>query len=174
MYVCVNCSRFKSSQIKSFLISPKKKKQRGYSLEAPGWGTSNEYPQHMFSWRNKSNINTYDFKMVTCSSGAMHDIQILIMLSLVLLTQIYSAFAKQCRSRSVGFWRSRLIWICTVCHEVCKFVSTTRIKQFDWLKIRNGCGILIYSAWQGLRVNIVWLLFLWDGLYVMLIACLMI
>ena len=23
---------------------------------------------------------------------------------------------KQCRSRSVGFWRSQLIWICTVCH----------------------------------------------------------
>ena len=25
-------------------------------------------------------------------------------------------FSKQCRSRSVGFWRSQLIWICTVCH----------------------------------------------------------
>ena len=28
----------------------------GYSLEAPRWGASNEYPQHMFSWRNKKNI----------------------------------------------------------------------------------------------------------------------
>ena len=28
----------------------------GYSLEAPHWGTSNEYPQHMFSWRNKKTI----------------------------------------------------------------------------------------------------------------------
>ena len=28
----------------------------GYSLEAPHRGTSNEYPQHMFSWRNKKNI----------------------------------------------------------------------------------------------------------------------
>ena len=27
-----------------------------YSLEVPHWGTSNEYPQHMFSWRNKKNI----------------------------------------------------------------------------------------------------------------------
>ena len=26
-----------------------------YSLEASQWGTSNEYPQHMFSWRNKKN-----------------------------------------------------------------------------------------------------------------------
>ena len=25
----------------------------GYSLEAPQWGASNEYPQHVFSWRNK-------------------------------------------------------------------------------------------------------------------------
>ena len=24
-----------------------------YSLEAPLWGASNEYPQHMFSWRNE-------------------------------------------------------------------------------------------------------------------------
>ena len=28
----------------------------GYSLEAPRWGASNEYPQYMFSWRNKINI----------------------------------------------------------------------------------------------------------------------
>ena len=28
----------------------------GYSLDAPCRGTSNEYPQHMFSWRNKKNI----------------------------------------------------------------------------------------------------------------------
>ena len=29
----------------------------GYSLEAPRQGTSNEYPQHMFSSRNKKTIN---------------------------------------------------------------------------------------------------------------------
>ena len=28
----------------------------GYSIEAPHWGTSNEYPQHMLSWRNKKNF----------------------------------------------------------------------------------------------------------------------
>ena len=28
----------------------------GYSLEAPHRGASNEYPQHMFSWRNKKSI----------------------------------------------------------------------------------------------------------------------
>ena len=31
----------------------------GYSLEMPHRGTSNEYPQHMFSWRNKKNSNTF-------------------------------------------------------------------------------------------------------------------
>ena len=30
-----------------------------------------------------------------------------------------------------------------VCHLVCEFVSTTRIKQSDWLKFRSGCGIFI-------------------------------
>ena len=27
----------------------------GYSLEVPHWGTSDEYPQHVFLWRNKKN-----------------------------------------------------------------------------------------------------------------------
>ena len=59
---------------------------------------------------------------------------------------------KQWRSRSFGFCRSQLIWICTVCHSVCEFVSATWIKQSDWLTFRSRCGILIYSAWQGLRL----------------------
>ena len=57
---------------------------------------------------------------------------------------------KQCRSRSVGFWRSQLIWICTDCNQVCEFDSITLKKQSDWLKFRSGSGFLIYSAWQGL------------------------
>ena len=62
----------------------------------------------------------------------------------------YTCLCKQCRSRWVGFFRSQLIWICTVCHQVCEFIATIQIKQSDWLKIRSGCGILIYSAGQGL------------------------
>ena len=37
-------------------------------------------------------------------------------LTLVLLNPDKFCLCKQCRSRSVGFWRSQLIWICTVCH----------------------------------------------------------
>ena len=37
-------------------------------------------------------------------------------LTLVLLNSDISCLYKQCRSRSVGFWRSQLIWIYTVCH----------------------------------------------------------
>ena len=60
-----------------------------------------------------------------------------------------------CRSRSVGFWRSQMIWICTVCHQICEFLSKTWIKKSDWLEIRSGCGILIiYSAWQGLSFEL--------------------
>ena len=33
-----------------------------YSLEAPCWGTSDEYSQHMFSWRNKKITNTVGLK----------------------------------------------------------------------------------------------------------------
>ena len=37
-------------------------------------------------------------------------------LTLVLLNSDTPCLCKQCRSRSIGFWRSQLIWICTVCH----------------------------------------------------------
>ena len=54
-------------------------------------------------------------------------------LTLVLLNVDIKCLCKQCRSRSVGFRRSQLIWICTVCHSVCEFISTW-IKLSDWLK----------------------------------------
>ena len=40
----------------------------------------------------------------------------LVLLTLVLLNPDMPFLCKQCRSRSVGFWRSQLIWIYTVCH----------------------------------------------------------
>ena len=75
-----------------------------------------------------------------------------VMLTLVLLNPDMSCPCKQCRSRSIGFWTSQLIWICTVCHSVFEFLSTTWIKKYDWLKIRSGHGILICSVWQGLKL----------------------
>ena len=44
-----------------FIISPQKH-MLWYSLEAPRRGASNEYPQHMFLWRSKKNINTFGLK----------------------------------------------------------------------------------------------------------------
>ena len=56
-----------------FLIS-RRKHMLWSSLEAPRQGTSNEYPQHMFSSRNKKNIMwipplicSYDFQSEQCS-----------------------------------------------------------------------------------------------------------
>ena len=72
-------------------------------------------------------------------------------LNLVLLNQDIPCLCKQCRSRSAGFFRSQLDWICTVCQLESEFVTTTWIKESDWLKIKSGRGILIYSAWIGLR-----------------------
>ena len=77
-------------------------------------------------------------------------------LTLVLLNLDIHCLCKQCRSRSVGFWRSQLIWIYTVWHLVCEFVLTSWIRQSDWLKVTSGHGILIYSVWQGLKGWISW------------------
>ena len=41
----------------------------GYSLEVPHRGASNEYPQHIFSWRNKKNIDTFQSKMALYLEG---------------------------------------------------------------------------------------------------------
>ena len=45
-------------RVNSFLISWGKH-MLWYSLEVPCWGISNEYPKHMFSSRNKKNIDTF-------------------------------------------------------------------------------------------------------------------
>ena len=67
------------------------------------------------------------------------------LLTLVLLNLDITCLCKQYRSRSVGFWRSQLIWICTVCHLVCEFVTTT------WNGRKLDVGVAsIYSAGQGL------------------------
>ena len=44
-----------SKSIDIFLVSSQKH-MLWYSLEAPRRGASNEYPQHIFSWRNNKNI----------------------------------------------------------------------------------------------------------------------
>ena len=77
-----------------------------------------------------------------------------VLITLVLLNPDIRCLCKQCRSGSVGFWRSQLIWIYTVCHSVCEFISSILIKQYDWLKIWIGCGVLIYSAGQGIIIGL--------------------
>ena len=101
----------------------------GYSLEGPRRGTSNEYPQCMFSSRNKKNIymippliKTYDrgnrnsvnqvnFACCCNCPKCLHlvlpyityPISRQVHLTLVLLTLDIPCLCKQCRSRSVGF-----------------------------------------------------------------------
>ena len=48
--------------------------------------------------------------------GCTSYIKVQLYLTLILLNLELPCLCKQCRSRSVGFWRSQLIWICIVCH----------------------------------------------------------
>ena len=52
-------------------------------------------------------------------------------LTLVLLNPDIPWLCKQCRSRSVGFFWTQLIWICTVCHYLCEFIEQSG--SFIWL-----------------------------------------
>ena len=72
-------------------------------------------------------------------------------LTLVLLKPDMPCLCKQCRSRSVGFSRSQLIWICTVWHYLI-YSKQSRSSNLIGCKLEvSGHGILIYSAGQGLN-----------------------
>ena len=81
-----------------------------YLLESPHRGDSIKYPKYTFL--EVFNTIFLHYFWLTGTSWAKVSCQ----LTLVLLNPDMSCLCKQCRSRSVGFWRSQLIWICTVCH----------------------------------------------------------
>ena len=86
-------------------------------------------------------------------------------LTLVLMNPDIPCLCTQCRSRSNGFWRSQLIWICTdqLASEEANWPGSTLfvikylyLCQQSWSssligwKLEVG-GASIYSAWQGLE-----------------------
>ena len=72
-----------------------------------------------------------------------------ITLILVLLNRICAAFANSVDPNQWASSETNWSGICTICHKVCEFVSTTWIKWSDWLKIWSGCCNLICSACHG-------------------------
>ena len=70
-----------------------------------------------------------------------------------LLLWIHILNGKQCRSRSVGFWRSQLIWIYTVCKgRVCSGSAGQGLKIEHEDPIFLWFGILYYT----IHVTILW------------------
>ena len=55
-HIAPDKTHFFSWKVLKFFLSSLGKHLLWYSLEVPHWGTSNEYLQHMFSWRNWKNI----------------------------------------------------------------------------------------------------------------------
>ena len=70
-------------QVNIFLISPRKH-MLWYSLEASHQGTSNEYPQHMFSWSNKKNINTFGLKK-SALTRTMHQSKLILFFMMLVI-----------------------------------------------------------------------------------------
>ena len=67
-----------------------------------------------------------------------------------LLIQIHMLNVKQCRSRSVGFWRSQLIWIYTVC-------------KYRAYPVSAGLGLMFHSKTSLLNIiTDVWLWASWS------------
>ena len=67
------------------------------------------------------------------------------MLTQVLLSLNMPCLCKQCRSRSVGFWRSQLIWICSLhCLLLSVWICINNLDQVIWLADSNRNGL----AWH--------------------------
>ena len=78
---------------------------------------SHEKFSHIFSEKSKHKISKCNLLQLWLALGLTQTFICPIQgLLLVLLNLDMSCLCKQWRSRSGGFWRSQLIWICTVCH----------------------------------------------------------
>ena len=87
-------------------------------------------------------------------------------LALILLNLGMACLCKQCRSRSVGFWRSQLIWICTVCQSLCEFISVfkpgihftgtqnTCIISWPWPQLSFFAWILVFCLFMRVRLRL--------------------
>ena len=86
-----------------------------------------------------NNLSDYLFNLnIYNPSLAEHDMPCLTM----------PCLSKQCRSRSVGFWRSQLIWICTVCHF--NLYQQSGSSNLIGLKLEMGVvfqSVLIFFLW---------------------------
>ena len=85
-----------------------------FSIKILSFGAiEHPFSVNTFSEGGKSNFD----RVVSLVSYLFHGRFFLLnLLTLVLLNPDIPCLCKQCRSRSVGFWRSKLILICTVCH----------------------------------------------------------
>ena len=70
---------------------------------------------------------------------------------LIQIVDINSHNGKQCRSRSVGFFRSPLIWIYTVCKGRTSGSSSTRVKTVQMCRLI----CLLWAYTSGVFLNIV-------------------
>ena len=57
IFIALDKALFFHQKVSIFVLFLDKSICCGYSSEAPRWGTSNEYPQHMFSSSNKKTVN---------------------------------------------------------------------------------------------------------------------
>ena len=96
-----------------------------FSLEELWRGTSNEYPQDVFSCRNKK-LTLVMLNKLKCLAHFQFSASQIIWSRLLIL--IHKVNGKQCRSRSVGFFRSQHLDLhCLQRQEISGF-SRTRVK----------------------------------------------
>ena len=75
---------------------------RSASPEAPRQGATNEYPQHMFLWRNKKNINNFQLKKSTLSGAIREDQEKNSKIQDIILSKSARKKPKECLKRHIN------------------------------------------------------------------------
>ena len=119
-----------------------------YSLEAPWQGASNEYRHCTFFWKTGENypiaITKYSFFTIPLVSPWS---------ACTLLscwTRINTAFANSVDPDQLASKKPTDLDLHCLSFSMWIYISNLDQKS-DWLRIKSRCGILIYSAGQGLR-----------------------
>ena len=95
----------------------------GYSLEVLQWGTSNEYPQYMFLWRNKKNSSTLNLvEKSVLSEAVIHYMTLhIIFKDTYLWFQCFEILRGLCTLEkfSAILWKWEYLWlpVCFSTHE---------------------------------------------------------
>ena len=121
----------------------------GYSLEAPRRGASNEYPQHMFSLRNKKDISSFRVKKSALSVAMSNCISLFVLKPIHKFLSEGLVKKKKKKTRVTIFSVNPVMKFLNTSSNTCTSVVTASTRLY-W------CMIHICMDWACKRILWIW------------------